>query len=103
MKFSTSEIRELATLKKYLQNMHADLGQLDILVEDIKCQEANRINNKGVWTQICFLYSKGNSVETIKEMAKRELTVLQRNNMARQSKCVPENNVRLYPRKKKRR
>lgn len=101
MKFSASDVRECTELKKWCKEAGADLGQIDILVEDIKFQEANRINSNGLWAQICFLYSKGSSAAEIKSKIKKEITTLQRYQMARQSKTVPELNVRLKPKRKR--
>jgi hypothetical protein len=45
-------------LIRIAKRLHADLGALDSLVMDAKCIQANKINNRGVETQIKYLFKQ---------------------------------------------
>lgn len=79
---------------RWLQTIKADLGQLDILVEDEKCQQANRINTKGTLAQIQYLL-KSRSPVRLRNQIRHELKILRRYHMQQQSKTNPKKNRRV--------
>ena len=79
---------------RWVQKMRADMGQLDILVEDEKCQQANRINTKGTLAQIQYLL-KSRSPVRLRNQIRHELRILRRYHIAQQSKVVPKKNRRI--------
>lgn len=79
---------------RWLNLVHADLGQLDILVEDQKCQQANRINTKGTLAQVQYLL-KSRSPVRLRNQVRHELRILRRYRMQMQSKTQPKKNRRI--------
>jgi len=69
----------------WCRKVGADLGQLDILVEDIKCRQATEINRKGLEGQVLYL-RKHLTREELRKCIWQELQLLQRYGMVRQSK-----------------
>jgi hypothetical protein len=65
---------------------------LAILVEDQKCQSANRINNKGLEKQLDYLLTTMEWDELVGAL-RHERKILRRYGMASQSKLHPEKNL----------
>lgn len=93
--------RKKKKLRKWIRRMGANYGQLDILVEDVKCQQANKINTRGLRAQVDYL-TQYYKTKTLRNMIWHELTQLQKHGLKRQSKAVPENNILRFPRRKAR-
>lgn len=89
------------SLISWIKEQHANLGQLDILVEDIFAQRAMGINTRGIKSQLQVLRQVYTDKE-IKVLVAHEMQLLQSRGMVMQSKNIPENNIG-YPKKKKRR
>lgn len=87
-------MRELAGLMKWCKSMNADVGQLDILVEDLLCQQATRINTRGLKAQLQFLLQHMSEKE-LKVNIRHELYQLRKYQMRLQSKLHPENNIKI--------
>ena len=65
---------------------------LDLLVQDQKMQQANRINSVGMETQVQYLLKTMTGEELVKTV-QHELQMLKKYHMKQQSK-LPEGNVR---------
>ena len=89
-------------LRIWIRKHGAQYGQLDYLVEAIKCMQANRINNAGIRAQVKFL-SRYCTAREIRHDVIGELTQLQRLKMFKQSKCQENGNVMFWKKKKKKR
>lgn len=79
---------------RWVRERRADLGQLDILVEDQKCQAANRINTAGTLAQIRYLL-KAFSPRELRNAVRNEMKILRRYHMETQSKVKPKKNRRI--------
>ena len=88
-------------LVAWVKKHNADLGQLEILVEDAKCLEAREICSKGLRAQVKYLMSKMHSSE-IRKMIRWEMFILRQHGMKMQSKVVPEHNIPLNGKRKRR-
>lgn len=79
---------------RWCRKVGADLGQLDIMVEDIKCQQANLINNHGLVAQVRYLLKHKTPLE-LKQAMRHELKMLRQHHMSLQSKTKPKKNRRI--------
>ena len=86
-------------LRIWIRKINAHYGQIDILVEDHKAQQANKINTQGLRAQIDYL-TRYYKPKSLRHMIWGELTMLQKHGMKRQSKNIPENNIAIAKRKK---
>lgn len=84
----------------FVKAMNADLGQLDILVEDVKCQQANVINGKGIEKQVEYLL-KHYSPVGLRNLIRHEMKFLNARQMSTQSKVHPAKNQRWRKWRKK--
>lgn len=88
-------------LFRWIKKMDADLGQIDILVEDRLCQRALAINKKGLVAQLKFLRKYYTDLE-IRELIWHELQILRTHGMQQQSKLVPKKNISLSKKRRNR-
>lgn len=85
---------------QYVKFVGADLGQLDILVEDIKCQQATLINQRGTLAQVKYLLQH-HTPEELKRVVNHEVDTLRKHQMKLQSKARPERNVKIKPKRRR--
>lgn len=85
-------------IRIWIRTHHAQYGQLDVLVEDLLMQRANRINNKGIYAQVLFLLQRLPPKE-IRQRVLHEMSYLKKRGMRLQHKH-PGKTI-LYKTKKK--
>lgn len=85
---------------QFVRERGADLGQLDIMVEDIKCRQAQIINSRGLEAQVKYLLQHRSPVN-IRNWVRHEMKILREHGMVTQSKVVPEKNVRIKFKKRR--